>query len=81
MGVYGWRLDIQVRIYQLFKPLFSEEHPDNKSKVNTVRHRPCARGVAVGKAATSSVALFLHFLLASKARQAGAPKKFSLPPK
>lgn len=81
MGIYGWRLDIWVRIYQLFNPLFSEEHPDNKRKMNTVRHRPRARGVAVGKTAPSSVALFLHFLLASKAHQASAPKKFSVPPK
>lgn len=81
MGIYGWRLDIWVRIYQLFNPLFSEEHPDNKRKMNTVWHRPRARGVAVGKTAPSSVALFLHFLLASKAHQASAPKKFSVPPK
>lgn len=40
MGIYGWRLDIWVGIYQLFKPLFPEEHPDNKHKVNTVQHRP-----------------------------------------
>lgn len=81
MGIYGWRLDIQVRIYQLFKPLFSEEQPDNKRKVDTVWHRPCAPGVAVGKTATSSVALFFSIFSWLRRLVRRCPKKFSVPPK